>query len=41
MIPQWVVAGSVAYVMDRGCVADALYAATPEEAAEYAERMNQ
>ena len=40
MIPQWVVAGSVAYVMDRGCVADVFYATSPEEAAEYAERMN-
>lgn len=37
----WQVEGSVAFVMDRGCVADAFYANSPEEAAEYAERMNQ
>lgn len=37
----WQVMGNAAFVMDRGCVADVYYAATPEEAAEYAERMNQ
>lgn len=37
---RWQVMGSVAFVTDRGCVADAFYAGSPEEAREYAERMN-